>query len=161
MVSNHQPLGEVARHQVPLFLFLERRLCGVTNLPVSTNRATGVESATGGGIERSGNLSLEQETPPGALGGRIGDRRRRQESVGVRVERFSEEGIRGSHLDNLAQIHDSDSITDVSHHRQIVGYEEIGESEAGLELVEQVEDLRLDRYIERGYGLVGDNETGV
>src|SRR5687767_9622133 len=84
--STRQPLGEVAGYKVPAFLVLERRLCGATDFLVSTNRASGVESATGGWVERGGDLSLEQEAPAGPLNGRIRDRRCRQQSVGVGVE---------------------------------------------------------------------------
>ena len=77
------------------------------------------------------------------------------------MERLPEEGVRRGHLDDLPEIHDRDSITDVSHHGQVVGDEQIGEPESGLELVEQVEDLGLDRYVESGDGLVGDDEAGV
>ncbi len=61
----------------------------------------------------------------------------------------------------LPEIHDRNSITDVSYHRQVVGDEEIGESESGLKLVEQVEDLGLDRDVECRDGLIGDDEAGV
>jgi hypothetical protein len=42
----------------------------------------------------------------------------------------------------------------VAHDRQVVGDEQIGQLEAVLEVVEQVDDLRLHRHVERGDRLV-------
>ncbi len=43
-------------------------------------------------------------------------------------------------------------------HRQVVGDEEIGQAEVLLQFDEQVEDLGLDRDIERGNRFVADDE---
>ena len=53
------------------------------------------------------------------------------------------------HLDDLAEVHDGDSIADVADNRQVVGDEDIGEVQLSLELDQQIEHLRLDGYIER------------
>ena len=45
------------------------------------------------------------------------------------------------------------------HHAQVVRDEEQREAEALLQIVEQVQDLRLDRDVERRDGLVGDDEA--
>ena len=44
------------------------------------------------------------------------------------------------------------------HHRQIVGDEQIGKAEFFLQVFEQVDDLRLDRYIQRRHRLVAHDE---
>ena len=44
---------------------------------------------------------------------------------------------------------------------EVVGYEQIGKAEAALQLQQQVQDLRLYRYIERGNRLVGDDQAGA
>ena len=41
-----------------------------------------------------------------------------------------------------------------------MGHEEIGEAELLLQLAQQVEDLGLDRYVNRRDGLVEDDELG-
>ena len=41
----------------------------------------------------------------------------------------------------------------------VVGDEQVGQAELALELLEQVEDLRLDRHVERGDRLVADDEV--
>ena len=54
-----------------------------------------------------------------------------------------------SNFDNATQVHHSDAVADVFHHRQIMGNEQIGEVELVLQVFEQVNDLRLDRHIQR------------
>ena len=41
-----------------------------------------------------------------------------------------------------------------------MGDEEVGDTEVRLQILQKVEDLRLDRYVERGDGLVADDELG-
>ena len=45
------------------------------------------------------------------------------------------------------------------HDREIVGDEEVGEAELGLQVLEQVDDLRLNRDVECGDGLVAHDEA--
>ena len=42
-----------------------------------------------------------------------------------------------------------------------MGDEEVGQAEVVLQVVEQVDDLRLDRHVERADGLVEDDELGL
>ena len=44
---------------------------------------------------------------------------------------------------------------------EVVGDEQVGEVELALQVLEQVDDLSLDRDVERRDGLVGDDEVGV
>ena len=46
-------------------------------------------------------------------------------------------------------------------HRQVVGDEDVGDLQLLLQLVEQVEHLRLHRQVERGDRLVADDDVGV
>ena len=45
-----------------------------------------------------------------------------------------------------------------SHHREVVGDEQVGEAELLLQVFEQVDDLRLDRDVERRDRLVADDQ---
>ena len=47
---------------------------------------------------------------------------------------------------------------DVLHHGEVVGDEQVGEAELALQVLQQVEDLRLDRHVERRDRLVADDE---
>jgi len=42
-----------------------------------------------------------------------------------------------------------------------VGDEQVGEPLLALQIHHQVDDLRLDRHVERGNGLVGDDQLGI
>ena len=77
------------------------------------------------------------------------------------MERALVELRRRRDLDDRAEVHDGDAIRDVAHHRQVVGDEEVRELELVLQLLEQVDDLSLDRDVERRDRLVGDDEVGV
>ena len=62
-------------------------------------------------------------------------------------------------LDDLAEIHDCDSIAQVPDDSQIVGDEDIGKAEPLAQGLEQIDDLRLDRDVQRRHGLVADDEV--
>ena len=62
-------------------------------------------------------------------------------------------------LDDLAEIHDGDAVGDVLHHGEIVADEDVGEAKALLQLLHQVDDLRLDRHVERRHRLVGHDQA--
>ena len=47
------------------------------------------------------------------------------------------------------------------HHREVVGDEQEGDVELALQVLEQVDHLRLDRHVERGDGLVGHQQLRV
>ena len=64
----------------------------------------------------------------------------------------------GPSLDDRAQIHDGDAGRDLAHHAQIMSDEHIGQIEPLLQIGEQIDDLRLDRDIERRHRLVGDDQ---
>ena len=50
---------------------------------------------------------------------------------------------------------------DVLDDRQIVGDEEIGEAELLLQVLQQIDDLGLDRHVERRDRLVADDQLGL
>src|ERR1700720_3136458 len=64
-------------------------------------------------------------------------------------------------LDNLAEIHDRDTPADVLDDGDVVGNEEIGETELALQIAQEVDDLRLNRDVERRDWLVADDEPGI
>ena len=72
-----------------------------------------------------------------------------------------EELIGLGHLDDLAQVHHRDAVAHVAHDGEVVGDEDDRQPELALQLGEQVDDLRLDRDVERRDGLVGDDQLGL
>ena len=77
------------------------------------------------------------------------------------MARPGEQAALGRELDDLSEIHDGDAVGDVAHHREIMGDEDVGEAELALEVLHQVDDLRLDRYVERRHRLVTDDQLGL
>jgi len=80
----------------------------------------------------------------------------REQLAGIRMSRRREDLGCESVFDDLALTHDRDGIAHLRRHAQIVRDEEHGQSESFANIGEQTQDLRLHRYIERGYRLVGD-----
>src|SRR5205807_6097661 len=92
---------------------------------------------------------------------RVGDRDRAEQRLRVRVQRVGVDLFGVRDLDDLAEVHHGDPVAQVADDRQVVGDEQVGQVELVLEVLQEVHDLRLDRDVERGDGLVGDDEGGV
>ena len=89
---------------------------------------------------------------------RIRNRHRREQFLRVVVLRVLADLVGGPLLDDLALVHHRDPVGDVADDADVVGDEEVGEAELVLEVVEQVDDLRLDRDVERRDRLVADHQ---
>src|SRR5439155_24001988 len=88
-------------------------------------------------------------------------RHSREERTGVRVLRLAVELSARRNFDDVAEIHDEDPVRDVADHVQVVGDEDVCEPELLLEVLEQVEDLRLHGDIERRDRLVAHDQLRV
>ena len=64
-------------------------------------------------------------------------------------------------LDDLAVAHHGDFVGEVSGHGEVVGDEEKGCAERGLEFEKEIGDLRLNRAIESGEGFVENENFGL
>src|SRR5438094_779885 len=119
--------------------------------------APGMEMTTRRGIRRIRYFALEDD-PIGAKARiRYGDRR--QEGLGIGVLRRREQVFGGRGFDNPADVHYRDPVADVLDDAQVVSDEEIGKPESFLKLEEKVQDLCLDRHIQRGDGFVRNDQT--
>src|SRR3990172_7510611 len=81
-----------------------------------------------------------------------------EERDGVRMARPLEELTGRRLLDDIARVHDGDALTRLCDDAEVVGDEEDGHPVFRLELEEEGEDLILDRDVERGRRLVGEEE---
>ena len=107
---------------------------------------------------------------PGRVGRTPGDRRqrrvrrgielrdRRQQRLGVGHAHLLEQRGRRRALDDAAGIHHRDLVGAAGDDAEIVGDEDHRHVPAALLARQQVEDLRLDRDVERRGRLVGDQE---
>ena len=72
---------------------------------------------------------------------------------------LGEDLLDGTGLDDLPLGHHADAVRDLPHDAEIVRDEQNGHSELGLQVFEELQDLRLHRDVERGRGLVGDEKV--
>src|SRR5262245_63148047 len=59
----------------------------------------------------------------------------------------------------MPEVHHGDAIGDVLHHREVVRDEEVRETALALEILEQIDHLRLYGPVERRNGLVAHDEA--
>ena len=84
---------------------------------------------------------------------------RLQQQPGIRVLRRTEKLGGAGHLDDLPGVHQRHPLRHAGHHRQIVRDQEQAHALLALQLLEQFQDLRLDRDIERGGRLIGHQKS--
>ena len=77
------------------------------------------------------------------------------------MARRGEQRCGSRNLDDPAEIHDAHAVRDMAHGRQVVADEQIGQPEFVLQVPHQVQDLRLDRNIERRGRLVANQEFRI
>ena len=112
-----------------------------------------------------GGLSGEGSSPVSPLWSdrvvrvRLGDRG--QQRLGVGMGGVPVQVVGRGHLDQLPQVHHRHPVAHVLDHGQVVGDEDHGETEPGLEVGQQIEDLGLDGHVEGGDRLVADEQVGV
>ena len=91
----------------------------------------------------------------------LGQERDRCEQVaGVAVPGAVEERVRVGQFGCLAGVHDADSVGPTGNHPDVVGDEDDAHAQTGLEVVQDSENLSLDRDVESGRWLVGDDDFG-
>ena len=62
-------------------------------------------------------------------------------------------------FDHFAEIHHQHAVGDVADDVEVVADEEIGQAEFALEIGQQIEHLRLDRFVERRDRFVEDHQS--
>ena len=72
-----------------------------------------------------------------------------------------EDRLRGAFFDDAAVLHDGDAVGDLRDDGQIVRDEEHGEIVGAAQVAEEGENLCLHGDVERGCGLVGDEQAGA
>src|SRR3981189_1893759 len=118
-----------------------------------------VEAASARWIDRTRHIALQDHRGADRPG--LRHRYGREQRLGVGMLRRGEDLLPGRHLDDLAEIHDCDTVRHVLDDRQIVADEEQREAELLLQILQQVYDLRLDGDVERRDRLVADDQFGL
>src|SRR3990172_6477844 len=111
-------------------------------------RAARVKPATRRRVDRAGDIAFQNDALAFSLDHRVWDGHRREQRLGVRVKRMVVKLISSRQLDDLAQVHYGCAIGDMPHHAQVVGDEQVSQAKPALQLLQQVDHLRLDGYIQ-------------
>src|SRR5258708_21003320 len=109
-----------------------------------------MEAAGARRIHGRRDLPFQQDRPSRRFEVWIGYRDRALEYFGVRMYRFVANRVARPDLHDLAEVHDRDAIAHVPHHGQVVRDEEKREVELLLQVLQQIDDLRLDRDVQAG-----------
>ena len=118
--------------------------------------AAGMEAAAPGRVDGTGDVSAEDQAGGFVCRVRGGDAR--QQGVSVGVAGVIEELRCWGQFHNLAQIHDGGAMADVLDHQEVVGHEDIGEIELGLQAFQQFENLGLDGNVQGRGGFIQYDE---
>jgi len=77
------------------------------------------------------------------------------------VARVGQQLLRRPLLDDPAEVHHGDPVRDVPGEAEVMGHHEDGDAGLAHQLQHQGEDLAAHRRVERGDGLVGDQQAGL
>ena len=114
-----------------------------------------------GGPSQGGSDALKLPAPGGQPAGLLGDPGRiaaHQHSRVVARRRVQDARDR-ARLAHHSTLHDHHLVAERGQQPEVVGHEDHRAARLGLELAQQCHDLRLQRRIERGGGLVGDQQV--
>src|SRR6266581_4564896 len=120
--------------------------------------AAGVEGAAGRQPDQAGRLAGDRAEP---LGGGRGAGDGLEQALGVGVVGLVEDVALGGLLGRAAGVHDHDVVGDVGDDAEVVGDHQQGGVGVLLQPQQQVQDLGLDGGVQRGGGLVGDDQLGA
>ena len=118
-----------------------------------------VERATGGRTLGAGRLAGCHDTSTSPAGVGLGNGREQRLGVGVRWS--IEQLIDWSNFHDPPKIHHSYPVGDRIDDTQVMRDEQVGKAEAILQILQQVQDLRPDRHVERRDRLVEHDEAGL
>ena len=119
--------------------------------------AARMERAPAGSLEGAGDRSFDrdQALPGGLAQARHGP----QEVHGVGVLGVAEDFAHRPILHHLSEVHDGDRVSDLRDHTQIVSDKHDCHAQPLLQPAHQFEDLRLDRHVQGGRGLVRNQQA--
>ena len=146
------------RRGVPVSTGLQRRLLDAA--AVEGVGAAGVEAAALGRVDRARHVALQDDALARRRRARAPARPRAAPRCRGASERAKIAPLR-RHLDDLAEIHHRDAVGHVLDDGEVVADEQERQAELLLQVLQQVDDLRLDRDVERRDRLVADDEVGL
>ena len=144
----------MARHAVPVSVILEYGRNFLAHVHASV--ASCVEFTAGGRIGGRRNISFQNKTVH--LNVRVRHGNSGKQRLRVWVHRIVEEVFFASEFYHAAEIHDADLVRNMLHNGKVVRDEHVREIVLLLQILKEVDDLRLDGHVQRRNGLVANNQ---
>ena len=69
-------------------------------------------------------------------------------------------GLRIAGFHDPAEVHHQDATADVLDHGEVMGDEQEGDAALALQILKEIDDLRLHAHVERADGFVANNQPG-
>src|SRR5581483_5488694 len=140
-----------------------RHLPSVSVRPERRHGLTGGGGAVAARLERaagrrSGHVRRQAVDADEPRADDVEPRSRAQEAGRVRVRGAFEDLVRAAHLHDLPAVHDRHPPADAGDDAEVVRDQQDGQPQPLLDLVDQLEDLGLDRHVQSRGRLVGDQE---
>ncbi|MNL13966.1 hypothetical protein D3C87_1348900 [compost metagenome] len=88
-------------------------------------------------------------------------RHRRHQHAGVGLFRARQDFLARAHFHQAPAVHHRDAVGDLRHHAEVVRDEQHRRIVRFLQFQDQRQDLLLRRHVQRGGGLVGDQQLGI
>ena len=121
-------------------------------------RAARVEPAARRRVEQRRRLARDLVE---ALDVHVEPRQRSHQPPGVRVTRLVEDRAHGTALGDPRRVHDDHVVRGLGDDAEVVRDHDHGRAEVLLHALDERQDLRLGRDVQRGGRLVGDDQVGV
>src|SRR5262249_15599101 len=116
------------------------------------------ERAAAGKVDRTRDLAGEQVERFAHR--RVGNERRGEQRLAVRVLRCAKDLLFAADLDDAAEVHHGHALANVLDRGQVVRDVDVGETEFTLEVEEEVGNPAADRDVERRGRFVEDDQIG-
>src|SRR5438128_2225014 len=159
-VVEEAPVGELFKE--PLHPYTQGLLRSIPRIDLAATQRQKLEAIPGTVPTLRGDIKPGCRFELLALGGgEVDARDRAQEPLGVGVQGLLEQLPDRRLFDDLGAVHDGDALGRLGDDAHVMGDQHDRHAELRLELVEQLEDLRLDRHVQRRRRLVRDEEVGV
>ena len=130
--------------------------------PFASRRGEGAsrtEVAAGIGLPQVGQAAGDRREAPGMR--TVGAGQRGQQSLGVGMARAAQHFARHTRLGQAPRVKHGDAVAQPIDDAEIVADQQHGQAASLSKLVEQGQDLRLDRDVQRGGGLVEQKQVGL
>lgn len=156
---NSQSLDDVASHSMVVSDIAEFRIHALAD--IDRERAACMETAPLRRVDGTRHIANEDNTLALVFNRGVGDGDGREQGFGVWMQGVGVKRIAIRQFDDLAKVHNGNTVGNVPHDGKVMRDKKIGEIEFRLQFFEKVDDLRLNGNVECADRLVADDEVGL